>query len=73
MIRRMVTTSGEPEAPNLTPQRAAAMLGVSAAAVSDWADRGYLPYFRTPSGQRRFRRSDVEALLARMKAEAEAS
>ncbi len=41
----------------------AAMFGVSVSTVASWADQGKLPYFKTPGGQRRFRPSDVEALL----------
>ena len=32
-------------------------------AVRQWADDGKLASFRTPGGQRRFRREDVEAFL----------
>lgn len=39
------------------------LFGVSTAAVRDWADRGQLRSFRTPGGQRRFLRADVEAFL----------
>lgn len=53
------------EAPNLTPAGVAEMLGVSAETVSRWADDGVLPFFRTPGGHRRFRRSDVRSLLER--------
>ncbi len=38
-------------------------LGVSIATVRDWADSGSLQSFRTPGGQRRFWRQDVEAFL----------
>lgn len=52
------------EAPSLTPKAAAALLGVTPSTVSRWADEGHLACFITPGGQRRFRRSDVERLLA---------
>ena len=42
---------------------AASLIGVSPTAVADWADKGLLPHFKTPGGQRRFRREDVEAFL----------
>ena len=42
---------------------AAAILKVSDQTVRNWADAGALPFVRTPGGQRRFRRRDVEALL----------
>lgn len=43
----------------------AARLGVSVATIRRWDERGALPSVRTPGGQRRFRRADVEALLTR--------
>ena len=46
----------------LTPREVAQICGVSAVTVGRWARTGVLkPYARTPGGQRRFRRSDVEA------------
>ncbi len=42
----------------------AAVFGVTAQAVRDWADQGKLPSFRTPGGHYRFHRSDVEEFLA---------
>ena len=40
---------------------------VSAATVRNWADSQLLPAIRLPgSGERRFRRSDVEALRRKM-------
>lgn len=42
----------------------ARLFNVHTSTVIDWADKGKLPCFRTPGGQRRFRRSEVEALLA---------
>lgn len=43
---------------------AAALLEVSVGTVRRWDAKGYLRSVRTPSGQRRFRRSDLEALKA---------
>jgi excisionase family DNA binding protein len=42
---------------------AAKLLGMSVKTVRRWADDGDLPAERTPKGQRRFRRSDVEAAM----------
>lgn len=36
---------------------------VSASTVGRWADEGLLPHFRTPGGQRRFHREDVEKFI----------
>lgn len=38
---------------------AAKVLGVHPATIRNWADRGELPYRRTPGGHRRFRRVDL--------------
>lgn len=47
----------------LTPGEVAAMFRVRPPAVARWADQGYLTAFRTPSGQRRYLESEVQALL----------
>lgn len=48
----------------ITSGDAARILGASTKTVRRWAESGHLPVVRTPGGHRRFRRSDVEALLA---------
>jgi excisionase family DNA binding protein len=47
----------------LTTGEAAEILSVSPSTVINYADAGLLKAFRLPGGHRRFRRSDVEALL----------
>jgi len=49
--------------PVLTRAEAAQALGVHPSTVTRWAAAGLLPCVRTPSGERRYRRSDVEELL----------
>lgn len=49
----------------LTRAEAAQVLGVHPATITRWAATGALPSFRTPSGERRYRRCDVGALLNR--------
>jgi excisionase family DNA binding protein len=44
----------------------AQILGASPASIRRWADQGFLPAYRTPGGQRRFDRVEVERLLERM-------
>lgn len=51
----------------------AEVFAVTPETVAGWADEGKIPCFKTPGGQRRFRRADVEALLAGPKPEAAAS
>ena len=48
----------------LSSAEAAAVLSVHPHTIRRWADNGALPFFRTPGRLRRFRRRDVEALLA---------
>lgn len=54
-----------PHAPDqlLTPADVAALAFVDPKTVGRWARAGKIPFETTPGGHRRFRRSDVEALL----------
>jgi excisionase family DNA binding protein len=47
----------------LTTSQAARELGVSLSTVRRWSDLGYLGSYRTPGGQRRFSREQIEAFL----------
>lgn len=59
-----------PEVPYITEferigvSEAAQMLGFSVDTVRRAADAGKIPHTRTPGGQRRFNRADIEALAA---------
>ena len=48
----------------LTPSQVAQLFGVNPKTVTRWADTGRLDYIRTPGGHRRFRRTEITALLA---------
>jgi len=48
---------------DLTPTAAAALIGVHADTLRRWSDEGKVHVWRTPSGERRYRRSDVLSLL----------
>lgn len=50
--------------PLLQPFEVATMLRVDPKTVSRWARAGKLPFIRTPGGHRRYRRSEVEAIMA---------
>jgi len=50
-----------------TSSQAARYLGVSLATVRRWADAGHLDYYRTPGGQRRFSREQLESFMASMR------
>lgn len=47
----------------LTPGEAAALFGVDARTVGRWALEGRIGSIKTPGGHRRFRESEVRALL----------
>ena len=47
----------------LTPAEAGALLRVDPSTVSRWHRQGLIPGLRTPGGHRRFRESDVRALM----------
>lgn len=49
----------------LTPAEVAALVFVDPKTVSRWARKGKIPSTRTPGGHRRFRRSDVQALMVK--------
>jgi excisionase family DNA binding protein len=50
--------------PLWTARQVGEHLGLEAATVTAWVREGKLPAFRLPSGQLRFRSSEVEAWLA---------
>jgi len=50
----------------LTPGEVARALHVSPKTVVRWANEGRIPYMVTLGGHRRFRRSDVEQVVARV-------
>jgi DNA-binding transcriptional MerR regulator len=47
----------------LPPAAAAVLVGVTAYTLKRWEARGRITSVRTPTGHRRYRRGDVEALL----------
>ena len=46
-----------------TSSEAARYLGVSLATVRRWSNAGFLPGYRTPGGQRRFSREQLDAFV----------
>lgn len=65
----MTTTHETPER-LLTPGEVAAMFRVDPKTVTRWASAGRIGSIRTPGGHRRFRESEVRALLAGLTSEA---
>lgn len=57
----------------LTAPQVADLLGVTAEAVRSWAKGGRIAHITLPSGQLRFRRADVDAILAGTAQPAEAT
>jgi excisionase family DNA binding protein len=47
----------------LSISEAARVLGVSLSTVRRWSDSGVLPSYRTPGGQRRYNREQLETFL----------
>lgn len=48
----------------LTSGEVAARFRVGRSTVRRWADTGRIPSFKTPTGQRRYRAADIEAVIA---------
>jgi excisionase family DNA binding protein len=49
----------------LSSGEAAAILGLTYKSLTRYAEQGAIPFMTLPSGHRRFRKSDVEALLTK--------
>jgi excisionase family DNA binding protein len=47
----------------LSTSQAAQALGVSLGTIRRWSDMGYLKSYRTPGGQRRFSRDQIEKFV----------
>jgi excisionase family DNA binding protein len=52
-----------PKEPLFTPAEAADYLGVSGETLRRWADERKIRHVRLPSGQRRYRRIDLDEVL----------
>lgn len=55
--------------PDITIQEASQLLGISRYTLVRWAKKGHVASRLTPTGVRRFRRSDIEELAERMEKE----
>jgi excisionase family DNA binding protein len=49
-----------------TSSQAARYLGVSLATIRRWTDAGHVSCYRTPGGQRRFSRDQLDSFLSSM-------
>jgi excisionase family DNA binding protein len=50
-----------------TSSQAAHYLGVSLATIRRWTDAGYISCYRTPGGQRRFAREQLDVFMTSMR------
>jgi len=50
-----------------TSSQAARYLGVSLATIRRWTDAGYISCYRTPGGQRRFAREQLDTFITSMR------
>ncbi len=64
MAATTTAARGGPTQLAYTSSQAASYLGVSLATVRRWSNDGYLRGYRTPGGQRRFSRDQLELFLA---------
>ena len=55
-----------------TSSQAAEYLGVSLATIRRWTDAGYVSCYRTPGGQRRFAREQLDSFVTSMRREGRA-
>jgi excisionase family DNA binding protein len=53
-----------------TSSQAAVYLGVSLATIRRWTDAGHVSCYRTPGGQRRFSREQLDGFIASMQSDA---
>jgi excisionase family DNA binding protein len=53
-----------------TSSQAARYVGVSLATIRRWADAGHLSCYRTPGGQRRFSRQQLDEFVASLRGDA---
>ena len=56
-----------PNARLLNVGQAAEYLGVSAASLRKWSNDGLVPTYRTPGGQRRYSRDDLDTFIDSMR------
>lgn len=65
MTSHAMNTSSLRDVEWLTPKQAVELLpGVTIRTLQRWAEQGKVPSATLPSGHRRYRRTDIEALLS---------
>lgn len=61
MTKRITLSDDTPDV--LRPGEVANIWNVNPKTVTRWANTGKIPFFRTPGGERRFHKSDIEDAL----------
>jgi excisionase family DNA binding protein len=61
------STDASPAARLLNVGQAAEYLGVSSASLRKWSNDGLVPTYRTPGGQRRYARDDLDEFIDSMR------
>ncbi len=59
----MQSTPPQVQPPTLRLSQAAKRIGIHPDTLRQWADKGQVACVRLPSGERRFRVADIEALI----------
>jgi excisionase family DNA binding protein len=72
------TSASQPQRSNdqqlvFTSSQAAVYLGISLATIRRWTDAGHISCYRTPGGQRRFSREQLEHFISSMHREGPAT
>jgi len=63
----MESTQAPPQARLLNVGQAAEYLGVSSASLRKWSNDGLVATYRTPGGQRRYARDDLDRFIDSMR------
>jgi excisionase family DNA binding protein len=66
-----ISPPGPPSRLDLSTSEAARRLGVSLSTIRRWSDAGYLHSYRTPGGQRRFSREQIDNFVSSLQQQRE--
>jgi excisionase family DNA binding protein len=67
------TRTGNAQQLVFTSSQAAVYLGISLATIRRWTDAGHISCYRTPGGQRRFSRDQLDSFISSMHREGPAT
>ncbi len=69
MRTMLFPTAGDERQLVFTSSQAARYLGVSLATIRRWTDAGHISCYRTPGGQRRFSKDQLDGFIASLQRE----